>query len=125
MNYDQYMAKKVDSKQNKQHHYPRKSISPLKEENVNQTIKISNLKSRSHSPINTRQEKTDRSMLITQKKPVKPQPIPQYRENKENKREFHNSKNDNLYRASFQSKKILDEKEKKGSAYVPIQFRTE
>lgn len=80
------------------------------------------MKSRSHSPINGRQERTDRSMLITQKKTSKPQASQQ---NKENKREFQNNKNDNIYRVSFQSKKILDEKEKKGLAYKPIQYRTE
>lgn len=121
MNYEQYMAKKVENRK-AQPPVQRKSISPLREQNVNQTIKIGNLKSRSHSPINCRQERTDRSMLITQKKVGKPQANYQ---NKENKREFQNNKNDNLYRASFQSKKILDEKEKKGLAYKPIQYRTE
>ena len=44
---------------------------------------------------------------------------------KENKKEETNIKNEVIYKASFQSKKILDLKEKIGNAYIPIQLRTE
>lgn len=81
MNYEQYMAKKVENRRG-QPPVLRKSISPLREQNVNQTIKICEMKSRSHSPINGRQERTDRSMLITQKKFSKPQANHQNKENK-------------------------------------------
>lgn len=87
MNYEQYMAKKEEGKQKIPCRPQRKSISPLKEDSSNLTIKINNLKSRSHSPLLKRPEKTERSMLVTQKKIGKP------KENKENKREEYNSKN--------------------------------
>jgi hypothetical protein len=53
MNFDQYMAKKVDGKLKLQ----RKSISPIRAENAVQTVKISELKSRSCSPLSKKVEK--------------------------------------------------------------------
>jgi hypothetical protein len=127
INFDQYMARKVDGKQKNPGNFKRKSISPLREENAH-TVKLADLKSRSHSPICKRPEKTERSMLVTQKQ-AKPHAQPPHsrnpKENKENKREQAGNNKDKLYRASYQSKRILDEKERKGTAYVPIQLRTE
>lgn len=57
------MAKKIDNRPPKTPIQTyRKSVSPLKEKTMNDVVKIENLKSRSHSPINKKPEKTDRSI---------------------------------------------------------------
>ena len=82
MNYEQYMAKKsenpVKKDERRMKNQQRASFSPLSELHSNHTVRIADLKSRSHSPINARP--TDRTLLQTQKKQAKPNP------QKENKR---------------------------------------
>jgi hypothetical protein len=73
MNFDQYMAKKIESKPTKPQ---RKSISPIRDEHTATTLKIADLKSRSCSPLSKKPEKTDRSLLVTQKKQKPQQPLP-------------------------------------------------
>lgn len=128
INFENYMARKTEGRPGKpqgSHQQAqltplqqRKSISPIRDSHQEHTIKIADLKSRSCSPLTKKPEKTDRSMLVTQKKqPAVQQPparssyVPSRhgKENKENKRE-EPAQSDKLYRASFQSKRILDEK---------------
>jgi|LakMenE18May11ns_1017448.scaffolds.fasta_scaffold8762139_1 hypothetical protein len=77
------MAKKSENPNKKDErrikNHPRASLSPLSELHSNHTVRIADVKSRSHSPINARP--TDRTLLQTKKKQqIKPHP------QKENKR---------------------------------------
>jgi hypothetical protein len=90
IHFEHYMARKTEAKpkhpipHQQGHPQQRKSISPLP--HPEHTLKIADIKSRSCSPLTKKPEKTDRSMLVTQKKqqPSSKPAIPQ-RHPKENK----------------------------------------
>lgn len=96
---------------------PKKS--PLGQQNDNHESKVSDFKSRSHSPLDTRSERTESRVSQLSRQGMKKK-----YEAKEAKIK-QDLKKKEVICPSFQSKRILDQKQKSGSVYVPIQHRAE
>lgn len=82
INFDQYMARKGEGKSKNVRNAQRKSISPIRHDQTIQNTHLSDLKSRSHSPISKKPEKTERSMIPHKNNHAHPQPVRPSKENK-------------------------------------------